>query len=472
MRRALDLFSVVLMAGLLWPEPAAAGRRRGRPADLPNIVVILTDDQRPDTVAHMPAVLDRIAAEGVTLRNSFATTPVCWSSRISFLTGLYTHNTGSAQPTLDPAATIARRLQQRGYRTGLFGKYLNGYGSQIELVNGEPVVTLGDISVPLGWDEWRAFAAGSAYYDYLLSENGQLGVYGNAEQDYSTDVLAAMAVDFVRESAPGPFFLVFTPYAPHAPAVPAPRHAGALSGRPPWRGPSFQEGDLADKPSWVHFMRFLWETQSPAEQAQRLLDRDQFQNDQIETLLAVDEAVAALFAELDAQGLTDETFVVFTSDNGYAWDEHWWSSKFAVYEGSIRTPLLIRWPDAAPRDEDGIALNIDLAPTFAKLAGVPGFAANGRSLLPLLAGTASNWRSDFLIEWWQIPYVLMPTYQAVRSADWKYVWNAGSPPFEELYDLNADPDELANVLVTDPGNPAWQPVLDQLRARRDALELE
>jgi N-acetylglucosamine-6-sulfatase len=430
----------------------------------PSIVVIMTDDQRWDTLEYMPVVSQRLAPEAVEFRESFVPTPVCCPSRASFLTGRYAHNTGvranfpplGGAPLLDDSTTIAVALRAAGYRTGLFGKYMNS----TFLLTG----------VPAGWDSWNAFVSDTGnYFDYDLSQHGTIVRRGNDDRDYSTDAMSAMLLDFLDEHAHEPFFAVYTPFAPHADAgfldtSPAPRHVGAFEGFVIPRRANYLESDLSDKPPWILLPLVILRFFGLFHEANHYFEiADEFAVGQLEMLLAVDEAVRDVLDRLADLGLEDNTVVVFTSDNGFAWGEHRWVGKSVPYEESIRVPLLVRYPLSRPAGavEDRIVLNIDLAPTFAALAGatLPD-GVDGRSLAGLLAGTQVEWRDDFLGEQW-LANILLPVgnYAMVRSREWKYVrYESG---FEELYDLLGDPFELENR-VTDP---SLVEVLEALRTR-------
>ena len=447
------------MVGLVVPLARAGAQL---PADTgaprPNVIVILTDDQRFDTVdlTHsrdgvtpvMPNVT-RLAAEGVTFRNSFTTTALCGPSRASLLSGRYAHSTGvkdnhgpDALPAFDASSTLAVWLHDAGYTTGLFGKYINGYQDT-------------RLGTPPGWDEWHAFKK-ARYFDYTLAENGSEVRYGRSEADYSTDVLAAKAVHFVREHAGGrPFFLYFAPFAPHVPAIPAPRHAGTFAEVAPWRPPNFDEADVSDKPAWVQDI----DPWSPA----RIDEKDRFARRQLECLQAVDEAVGAIMQAVRDAGVERDTIVVFASDNGLAWGAHRWEPKECPYNECMRVPLVVRYPALAPaaRVDDRIALNIDYAPTIAELAGaVPGAGVEGTSLVPVLRGTASMWRTDFLEEHWGGK---IPTFAQVHGIPWVYTEYVTTET--ELYDEHADPFELGNV-AADPTRAA---LVTQMAARLRAL---
>ncbi len=437
----------------------------------PNILFILTDDQRWDTTdgTHglggadvMPRTRAELGGSGIEFTNGFMTTPLCCPSRASILAGSFAHRTGvyknggnnGGADDFDDAESIAVWLQDAGYRTSLIGKYLNGY-AQLWNLNDDPPY------VPPGWTEWQGLRRVS-FFNWIIVQPDGLGGYetfqgGNAEADYLTDVLRERAKTFITESvtAGDPFFLYLAFKAPHLPQIPAPRHEGLFQGIPPWRPPSYNEVDVSDKPAWVQAL-------APQNSAQL----DQIRIDQLEMLQAVDEAIGGnpafgivgIMEHLRNLGVADDTLVVFFTDNGWYWGEHRLRSKNNPYEEAIRSPMFVRYPKLAPleRTEDRFALNIDFAPTFAELAGVGvPIAHDGESLLRVLDGTAPTWRTDFLAESWpgNHPWAL------VRDAQWKYTElpiTPGSPTgaFEkELYDLLADPYELNNV-VNDPANAA------------------
>jgi arylsulfatase A-like enzyme len=387
-------------------------------------------------------------------------------------------------------STVATWLQEAGYRTALVGKYLNRYPKEASQSH-----------VPPGWDEWSAFASndeveGGAYYsDYALNEDGATVVYGQQPSEYSTDVLTARATDFIdRTAASGvPFFLYIAPYAPHGPSTPASRHTGALADVQAPRIPSFDEADVSDKPAWVQSQPALSDDQIA------LLD-DRYQR-RLRTLLAVDEMVASLIETLDAAGALENTYILFTSDNGYHLGEHRLPlGKQSPYDESIRVPLIMRGPGVPfGVDVDAIALNIDLAPTFAELANAsPADFVDGRSLVPLLAGeTPDEWRQGFLVEhydrtlprdWDTLGPIAMqvgsdaqeefetrdavveigpidsPPYLGLRTQQYLYVQYANGE--RELYDLHADPFQLQNLAPT-----ADAALLADFAARLDQLRV-
>ena len=441
----------------------------------PNILFLFTDDQRWDSTdgIHSPTgafIMPRTRAEltdqGVQFPDAFITTPVCCPARASTLAGSYAHRTGvyrnqgtnGGADDFEDASSLATWLQAAGYRTSLIGKYLNGYAGLWDRSIGEPPY------VPPGWTEWRGLRRVS-FFNYIFVEPNGLGgyaevQYGSAPEDYLTDVMREKAKTFMSESvaAGEPFFLYLSFKAPHLPQIPAPRHEGSFQHFPPWRPPSWNEADVSDKPAWVQATPEM----TPEEQA----DIDQIRIDQLEMLRAVDEAIGGseeygivgIMEHLRNLGVADDTIVVYLSDNGWQWGEHRMRAKNKPYEESIRSPMFVRYPKLAPlpRTEPGFALNIDLGPTFAELAGVGvPIAHDGESLVNLLDGTApaGTWRSDFLTEGWPGDH----PWATVREAQWKYTEipvTPGDPNtlFEtELYDLWSDPYELENV-ASDPVN--------------------
>ena len=322
----------------------------------PNIVVILADDQRHDTLdaTHspfaddalpaMPAVMDRLAGEGVRFTHAFVTTPVCGPSRGSFLTGRYAHRSGVLRnggvgggQQFDDASTLATWLQGAGYRTGFYGKYMNGYAVRWA---GQQ----SGFDLPPGWDDFRAFAAIASVgqYQFQMVENDERTAYGLDAPAYTTDVLADQALSFIDESATGdqPFLVYLSTAAPHYPWDPAPRHIGAFANAAPWLPSSYFEEDVSDKPGWVRAR--------PGLSLLLHLGTQAIRQRQLEMQLATDELVDRLMDRLEALGIADDTVVVYSSDNGQAWGEHRWRSKACPWDACTRVPLVVRYPRLAP----------------------------------------------------------------------------------------------------------------------------
>ena len=249
--------------------------------------------------------------------------------------------------------------------------------------------------MPPGWDEWYGKIDQQKLYDYRINENGEEVSYGNEEGDFYTDVLSGQATDFVGRAAPEdqPFFAYVAPTAPHGPATPAERHEGAFAEEEGPRPPSYDEEDVSDKPSPIAAAERISETESS--------EIDDYYRQRLESMLAVDEMVGSLVDELEAAGELDNTYIFFTSDNGWFGGEHRIrSGKNRPYEESARVPLFVRGPGVADgATTEKLTLNTDFAPTFAELAGVS-FPADGRSLTPLLHSEepSSPWRSSVLLE--------------------------------------------------------------------------
>ena len=434
---------IAVLAAALAPISATASVAQVlRPT--PNIVVILTDDQRWDTLRYMHHVRRDLVARGMTFKNSFVSNALCCPARASLLTGDYSHTTGVYTNNLpdggwkrfhnndQESSTIATWLNDAGYRTALIGKYMNGYGPDNRFV-------------PPGWDRWFAFDERNGdYYDYRMNLDGRFVRYGHDRRDYSTDVLARFASKQVRRTpAEQPLFLYMAPYAPHGPSIPAHRDVGTGPGGPPSWPPSFDEKGIRDKPRYLQSRtRF-----SHAQEAARW-------NSMVESLQAVDDAVHKIVLALKRSGRLHNTLFVFTSDNGLLFGEHRWGYKLVPYEESIRVPLVVRWDGVVPPGsvDYHLALNIDLAPTFGRVAGASTPATDGASLVPLLTRRASGWRTAFLLEheWYRRSgKANPPTYCGIRTRSSVFIRYATG--FREYYNLTRDRYQLRNA-AQDPAS--------------------
>jgi arylsulfatase A-like enzyme len=418
----------------------SAGGGTGGPSARPNILVILTDDQRPDTLGVMPATSSWFAAGGTTFADGTTPIPLCCPARATLFTGRYAHNHGvtTNRGSRLPQPTLQRRLSQAGYLTGLSGKYLNGSPLWRD---------------PPAFDRWAVLLRG--YTGARFNLDGRV----QRVSGYSTDVVAARAMRFIRafdqQEDRRPWFLVVAPHAPHQPFVPAPRHAAAAV--PPWEpSPAAMEEDRSDKPPSV---QASWTP--PAEvQARR--------DGQLRTLLAVDQLVGRLMWTLARLGEGRRTLAFFLSDNGYLWGEHGLVDKRYPYPESVGIPFLMRWPGrvgAGAADRRPASL-VDVAPTILHAAGVApgGMHLDGRSLL-------TAWDRDHLyFEYFPDPPFPVPPWAAIRTATALYVEHYGADgvtvSFREYYDLRDDPWLLRNVLAD--GDPTTDPlptVLADLSAR-------
>jgi arylsulfatase A-like enzyme len=398
------------------------------------VILIVTDDQRWDSLWAMPNVRRLLAGNGVTFTNAFVTTSYCCPSRASILTGQYSRHTGvlsdsppdGGAPVFRDRSTLATWLHAAGYQTALIGKYLNAY---------RPAEGV----VPPGWSQWDAIedvTPGVHYYDYTLDQDGRSVPYGSEAADYSTTVLSALADRFLRR-ATAPFFLYLAPSAPHAPAKSAPGDPVTVAA-PPLTSPSFNEPDVSDKP---------WGSRVRSMSTKGIRDLRSLRGKMLASLLGVDRAIASMVAVLSRRGQLKNTVIVFTSDNGYLWGEHRLLRKIWPYEESIRVPLVVMVPWlAGGRTDPHLALNIDLAPTIARLAHVtPGLKADGRSLVPLLEGAPAPSRRAFVVEYLGHEYTAPgpPRFEAIRTERYLYVEYENG--WRELYDLAGDPLELSNL---------------------------
>lgn len=469
MRRGVVFALLAVFAGFVAPGGEVGGRAEASTA--PNFVLILTDDQRWDTIgrclgqfdgtvlaagaeACMPFVQQDLIANGVTFLQGHVTTAVCCPSRASILKGQYSFHTGvvdnNGLPFFDDTSTLATWLDAGGYRTGMFGKYLNGWDSGFAPVS----------RIPPGWDSWHVFYDAEEYRSFSLQEaevggTPVLNAYtdkASTSRDacavgnfYSTDLLCAKALEFLAADETTPFFLFFSPPAPHLPATPPIRWEDAFSSVTLPMYPSYNQAPSPDPPKWI----------PPAPLDDLALGKIA---GQFRLILAanraVDDAVQALYQELAADGRLANTVFVYISDNGYARAEHRYDSKGCEFDECHRVPLVVVCPpavcpDATPGrvDADHFALNIDLAPTFAELAGVaPPIAVDGTSLVSVLNDPAVPWRDHFLID---DDWPAVGTLRGVVSAQgdghvYKYVEFAAGQAVE-LYDLTMDPGELSNL---------------------------
>ncbi len=496
------------------PSPAGGGTTPGtKPVAgaKPNVLFVLTDDMRYDDLQYMPQTRKLVGDAGLTFDAHFDNVTLCCPARTSILRGQYSHNTGiltnggdnggfeTAYAEKVEESTIATALHGAGYRTGLFGKYLNGYPN-----------TASDTYVPPGWDAWSSSIKGNAYgeYNYTLNENGKAVSYGTKPEDYGTDVYMRQTRDFMAEAGRSgkPFFAYLAVYAPHSPATPAPQDETTFPDVQAPRDPAFNEADVSDKPK---FIQNLTELDTKARRQTDALARRRAQS-----LQAVDRGVASLIDSLTASGQLGNTYIVFTSDNGFHLGQHRLrAGKQTAYETDIHLPLLVRGPGvAAGKHATAMTGNIDLAPTFAELGGTSlAHAADGRSLVPFLTGggvAPASWRNAYLLEHWTVSSrveprpgaaqlepddldqggsvpestggeatsstttttrnsrlgaaaaTVMPEFAGLRVPGYTYVEYVTGE--RELYDNAKDPDQLDNIASSGPA--------DLLAALHDRLE--
>ncbi|GAA2797313.1 sulfatase family protein [Saccharopolyspora taberi] len=404
-------------------QAAAAGNR-------PNVLVIVTDDQPKETDWATKKTRDWLAGRGVEFTQAHSTTPLCAPSRSSIFSGRYAHNHGVRDNghayNLDQNTTVQRHLKQAGYRTGLFGKYLNSW----QIADNPP-----------HFEEWALLQPG--YVDGTYNDNGTV----RQIPGYTTDVIAERTLAFLDKSATDdrPWFAYVSPYAPHGPNTPEADYAETPV--PEWEGrPSVPEPDRADKPVYVQNA-----ANTPA-------DGQAVRQRQLRTLLSVDDAVKAFHDKLAQLGQLENTLVIYVADNGFHWADHGLLGKAAPYRPAHEIPLYVSWPAGglgSGASDDRIVGNIDIAPTILHAAGVqPDTPQDGRSLL-------SDFRRDHILtEWWKAgTNGPKDTWASYVGTDKQYVEyydlhtdesgqevGTGRVTFREYYDLAADPYQLTNKL--------------------------
>lgn len=436
--------------------PLASAREASRSArrDPPNIIFIMTDDQRWDalsvagnTILKTPNI-DRIATGGVRFAEAFVTNSLCAPSRASFLTGQYSHAHGVItnasgpeffnQPGLRPdEITFVTLLRRAGYHTAVAGKWhLRSW--------------------PEGFDQWVVFPGQGAYHDPEMIANGmRIKLRGHAD-----DVVGDQALTFLRQRPKDkPFCLLYHFKSPHRSWMPAARFANAfddveiplprtfedrLAGRP--EALRAAEMAIADMPDFRN--RGVSESLPRDERAR--LNLQHLVKNYYRVLLSVDENVGRVLDMLDREGIAENTIIVYTSDNGFFLGEHGLFDKRLMYEPSIRVPMLLRYPariKAGLVDTTHMALNVDIAPTLLELAGVPvPSRMHGRSLFPVVTNPSAPWRDAFLHEYYEYPAEhCVRKNRGVRTARWKLIHFWEQPEEWELYDLKNDPDEMINL---------------------------
>jgi len=523
-RPALAAGLLALLVGLVFAALPSAGTAQQATQQRPSFVVIQTDDETLDQlyatfspggipIQAMPNTLALIAGRGITFNRYYVPYPLCCPSRVSLLTGRYAHNhnvRGNVPPNGGFTGFKARQaythnlapwLQAAGYRTIHIGKFLNGYGD-------EPFDEGKD--VPPGWSAWHSVLRADTnhyFYGYTLNDNGSLdGPFGDpgswetreyGERDdfgcpaaplngkpcfYETDIFNRIAWEEISGTSPEqPFYLQLDYTAPHGdfrrPAGPEPatRHYNLFSGAPypHSRSEGFNEGSVNDKPRFIR--------EAPYLSLNEIHTYRVYYQKALESLRSVDEGVKLVVDTLGGLGRLRNTYIVFTSDNGFFYGEHRLpGGKFLAYEPATHLPLLIRGPGIKPGTATGeLAANIDLAPTILELAGASADKSiDGRSLVPFMRDPSLRTRRPILFESFvetndveangqpgAVPAerarpaarpsrpgngatasIVAPPkdYEGIRLGPYKYIeWPDGE---KELYDITKDPNELNNIV--------------------------
>jgi N-acetylglucosamine-6-sulfatase len=450
----------------LSPSVTTAQRR-------PNIVMVLTDDLSSNLVKYMPHVRAMKRA-GMTFANYTVTNSLCCPSRSSILTGDYPHNTGvfanqgpdggfgAFELNGDEQHTFALALQNSGYRTAMMGKYLNGYSptavsgyANAKQVGWPGAPATGGNYVAPGWTTWAVQGNGYSEFNYDLNLNHRILYFGNAPADYGVHTLDRLGQGFIANSADTdqPFMLELATFAPHAPYTPA-----------------YRDRDLFPKlkaprtPAWDKQPRHAprWLARRPPLTRWQIARIDHQFRARVRAVQSVDRAIAHLREALRLAGQLSNTVFVFTSDNGLHLGEYGLTAgKLSAFDTDVRVPLVVTGPGiAAGRVSHAVVQNVDLAPTFEQLAGLPADpAADGASIVGLLHGHgAARWPTLALVEHHGVDFTAyqndpdrqprtggrVPTYNALRSAQFTYVHYQNGQ--REYYDRRVDPYELNNIV--------------------------
>ncbi len=438
-RKSLIHAAAWILAALAFASSSRAAGRK------PNFLFVYADDQRWDALgvvqqeqgehARFPWLktpnMDRLAANGLRFRNAFVTLSLCAPSRAAFLTGRYNHLNGiinNNTPFPSDAITHASLLRTAGYKTAYIGKWHMG-----EQHGQRP-----------GFDYSASFIGHGRYNDCPFEINGVSEPTKGWVDDVSTD----FAINWIKQNHDQPFSMVVGFKSPHSP-----RGGTNL----PDRLRTLYQGESSKTVpnSWVRAIYHGPQTPGGEKELHGLSDNS-IHLDYLRHVNGADENLGRLLDALDDLNLADDTVVVYTSDNGYFLGEHGLGDKRALYEESLRIPMLVRYPRLFGKGKliDDIVLNIDLAPTFLDLAGVDiPSEMQGASWKELAAGhKPDNWRTSFLAEYFREAGDT-PTCVGVRTADSKLVKYTGHPEWTETFNLNDDPYELNNLTTNPAGLP-------------------
>ncbi|HLU89210.1 MAG TPA: sulfatase [Cyclobacteriaceae bacterium] len=445
---------------IVWGSPELPAQQKK-----PNIVFILSDDHRYDFMGFTGKVpglktphLDQLAREGAHMKNAFVSTSLCSPSRASILTGLYAHThtiVDNSAPLPEGLTFFPQYLQELGYKTGFFGKWHMG--------------NTDDMPQP-GFDHWVSFRGQGTYYDPVLNINGKR--IPQEKGTYTSDRLTELAVEWIEGlEADEPFMLYLSHKAVHSEFLPAERHRGMYDTVPVVTPPSMYLtvtdsseffGDIIqspqthvnfkDIPEWVRKQRYSWHGVDYMYHGQ--IKFDEFYKAYLETLMGIDESIGKVTALLKEKGMEENTVVIYMGDNGFSFGEHGLIDKRHAYEESMKVPLLVKYPAQvqAGISPEQMVMNIDIAPTLLDIAGMRQLPENiqGKSFLPVLKQENVAWRDRIFYEYyWEMAYPSTPTIFAVRTDDFKFIFNHGLWDINELYNIKEDPFEMNN-LIRDP----------------------
>jgi arylsulfatase A-like enzyme len=462
--------TLLLLAINAAPKPYDSTQKK------PNIIFILTDDQRYDAmgfVGNYPFLktpnIDRLASEGVHFKNSFCAISLCGPSRAAILTGTYPQTNGvttnAERREYNPAKTppFPLFLQKSGYKTAFLGKWHMDHST-------EPRV---------GFDHWVSFAGQGKYRGNNLNINGRM-VRNNG---YITDELTKYAMDFIRDNSDEPFFVYLSHKAVHGPFEPAERHKDLYADADIPDVPSFHD-NLAGKPDWQRVRMptkkmFRLRYNNPREAKEKLPTRkwkskvgmNPKTKNYMRLISAVDDGIGDIYSLLEEKGILENTCIIFSSDNGYFLGEHQRGDKRMGYNEGMRIPMVMRMPKIVPPNStlDEMVLNIDIAPTILDLANaeIPSIM-QGKSILPLFDKSKKiDWRKEFLFTYWRDLVPNIPRITAVRNKEYVY---SVYPDLDqdELYDVKNDPYEMKNLATS----PEYASTVQEMKGELAKLKKE
>ena len=470
-RAALAAMILLGFATAVVPQAVAATSHKKHP----NVVFVLTDDQRWDAIGlagKNPDLktpnIDRLGKEGVYFRNMFCTTSLCSPSRASILSGVYAHTHGVVNNFTEyprDMMSFPRRLHDAGYETAYIGKWHMGEDN--------------DEKRP-GFDYFVTHKGQGKYYDTEFNVDGTRKVIPG----YYTHIVTDLALEWLKDRKDKPFLLMLGHKAPHSFYIPELKYTNTFNHvKVPYPESAFH---VDKQPEWIKQRQttwhgiygplFEWRKNFPDTSPEGVTAFENMTRAYWGTILSVDDSVGKLYEQLKAMGELDNTIFIFTADNGLLNGEHGMVDKRTAHEPSIRVPLVVRYPalTKTPKVIDQQVLTLDFAPSIVDLCGLePISGIHGKSWKPLVQGRDKDWRKAWYYEYnyeKQFPYT--PNVRAIRTDEWKYIrypTGDGSPDkhMEELYNLKADPDETVNLIQ----EPIFRRKANELRAELDKLIL-
>ena len=460
-------------------QPLQMQRTAGKPL---NVIFILSDDHRYDFMGFTGKVpwlktpnMDKMAREGVWIKNASVTTSLCSPSRASILTGMYAHKhtvIDNSSPMPAGLVFFPQYLQQAGYTTAFFGKWHIGET---------------DDKPQKGFDEWESFRGQGVYYNPTLNINGKETSF--TDSTYITTLLTQNTISWLKkQDGSKPFFVYLSHKGVHAEFYPEKKYKGVYGNEPiPYPstinltasdtsiiyGNTKQSPtgamvmhdtnyNMADVPKWVYRQRYSWHgVDYPYHGAIKFND---FYRSYCETLLSIDESIGEVMQYLKESGKDKNTIIIYMGDNGFLMGEHGLIDKRNMYEESMKVPMLVYGPGIikAGMPLEQIIQNIDIAPTILDMAGIQKpQQMQGQSFFPLLKGQAVPWRNKAFYEYyWEYAFPQTPATFGIREGQYKFIFYPGIWDIDEFFDLTLDPEEKKNLIRV----PAYQAMIKNMRA--------